>query len=192
MNPVRNVSRRNFLEGVFSAGAFVLATRVLPSSAQAADTVDQSAWHPNVYVGFEPNGSVIIVAHRSEMGTGIRTSLPMVVAEELEADWKRVKIQQAIGDKKYGDQNTDGSNSIRSFELPMRVAGASARMMLESAAAQSWRVPVSEVKAQNHEVVHAGTGKKAGYGELVALAVRQSVPKPADLKYKDPSAYRYV
>ena len=64
---------------------------------------------------FEPDGSVIIVAHRSEMGTGIRTSLPMVVAEELDADWKRVKIQQAIGDKKYGDQNTDGSNSIRSF-----------------------------------------------------------------------------
>ena len=192
MNPVKNVSRRNFLEGMFSAGAFVLATRYLPQNAQAADTVDESAWHPSVYLGFEPDGRVIVIAHRSEMGTGIRTALPMVVAEELECDWKRVKIQQATGNKKYGDQNTDGSNSIRSFYQPMRVAGATARTMLISAAAQKWNVPAAECEAKNHEIIHAKSGKKAGFGELVTLAATQPVPKPEDLKFKPASEYRYV
>jgi len=192
VGPVKNVSRRNFLEGVFSAGAFVLATRYLPQDAKAADTVDEAAWHPNVFVGLEPDGRVIIVAHRSEMGTGIRTALPMVVAEELEADWTRVKIQQATGNKKYGDQNTDGSNSIRSFYQPMRVAGATARTMLVSAAAQKWSVPAAECEAKNHEVIHAKSGKKLGYGELATLAASQPVPKPEDLKFKASSDYRYV
>ncbi len=192
MNSVKNVSRRNFLEGMFSAGAFVLATRFIPQTAQAAETVDESAWHPSVYLGFEPDGRVIIIAHRSEMGTGIRTALPMVVAEELDCDWKRVKIQQATGNKKYGDQNTDGSNSIRSFYQPMRVAGATARVMLISAAAQKWNVPPSECEAKNHEIVHAKSGKKAGFGELVADAAKQPVPKPEELKFKPASEYRYV
>ncbi len=93
MSDVTVVNRRGFLGTVFSAGAFVLATRVLPGDLDAAQTVDESAWHPSVYLGLEPDGRVIIVAHRSEMGTGIRTSLPMVVADEMEADWKRVKIR---------------------------------------------------------------------------------------------------
>ncbi|HWZ34335.1 MAG TPA: molybdopterin cofactor-binding domain-containing protein [Bryobacteraceae bacterium] len=192
MNPITNVSRRNFLEGVFSAGAFVLAARYLPENAQAAETVDESAWHPSVYLGFEPDGRVIIVAHRSEMGTGIRTALPMVVAEELDADWSRVKIQQAIGDKKYGDQNTDGSNSIKGFYQPMRVAGATARTMLESAAAAKWGVPASECAAKNHEIVHTPSGKKLGFGELATSAATQTVPKPETLKFKPASEYRYI
>jgi len=188
---VRVVSRRGFLEGVFSAGALVLGTRILPTNLQAADTVDEAAWHPSVYLGLEPDGRVIIIAHRSEMGTGIRTALPMVVADELEADWKRVKIQQAIGDKKYKDQNTDGSNSIRSFWQPMRETGATARMMLVSAAAAKWNVPASECTAKNHEVIHT-SGKKLGYGELVTLAATQPVPAKETLKFKDPSEYRYI
>jgi isoquinoline 1-oxidoreductase subunit beta len=186
------VSRRGFLEGVFSAGALVLGTRILPQNALAADTVDEAAWHPSVYLGLEPDGRVIIIAHRSEMGTGIRTALPMVVADELEADWKRVKIQQAIGDKKYKDQNTDGSNSIRSFWQPMRETGATARMMLVSAAASKWSVPESECVARNHEVIHTSSGKKFGYGELVTLAATQPVPKKEDLKFKPASEYRYI
>ncbi len=193
MNPaIKNVSRRSFLEGIFSAGAFVLAARYLPEQAKAAGTVDESAWHPSVYLGFEPDGSVIIVAHRSEMGTGIRTALPMVVADELNADWSRVRIQQATGNKKYGDQNTDGSNSIRSFYQPMRVAGATARTMLIGAAAQKWNVPASECEAKDHQVIHAKSGRKAGFGELVALASTQPVPKPEELKFKPTSEYKYV
>ena len=135
-------NRRAFLGGMFSAGAFVLAARLLPPNALAAGEVDTAAWHPSVYLGVETDGTVIIVAHRSEMGTGIRSVLPTVAAEELDADWKRVKIQQAIGDAKYGSQNTDGSCSIRDFYDAMREAGASARSMLEQAAASKWNVPV--------------------------------------------------
>jgi isoquinoline 1-oxidoreductase subunit beta len=192
MNGIHVVSRRGFLGDIFSAGALVLAARVLPVNAEAADTVDTAAWHPSVYLGLETDGRVIIVAHRSEMGTGIRTALPMVVADELEADWKRVTIQQAIGDKKYGDQNTDGSNSIRSFYQPMREAGATARTMLEGAAAAKWGVPASECHAKNHEVVHSASNRKAGFGELVADAAKQPVPKKEDLKFKPVSEYRYI
>jgi isoquinoline 1-oxidoreductase beta subunit len=187
---IQAVSRRGFLNGVFSAGALILSVRVMPLEAQPTGAA--KAWQPSVYLGIEPDGTVLIVAHRSEMGTGIRTALPMVVADELEADWKRVKILQAIGDAKYGDQNTDGSNSIKGFYQPMRVAGASARAMLESAAASKWGVPVDECQAKNHEVVHAKSGKKLGYGELSTLAAQQIAPKTEELKFKSPAEYRYI
>src|ERR1044071_8428882 len=140
MNRIEIVSRRAFLGGIFSAGAMVLAARVLPVEAMGRNVVDvdNAAWHPSVYLGIETDGTVIIVAHRSEMGTGIRSVLPTVLADELEADWKKVKIEQAIGDTKYGSQNTDGSCSIRDFYDAMRQAGASARQMLERAAAEKW------------------------------------------------------
>jgi isoquinoline 1-oxidoreductase beta subunit len=185
------VSRRGFLGGAFSAGALVLAGRLASQDAQAATTGD-ATWQPSVYLGLEPDGRVIIIAHRSEMGTGIRTALPMIVAEELEADWTRVKIEQAIGDAKYGSQDTDGSESIRDFYDPMREAGASARMMLESAAASKWGVPASECQAKNHEVLHAKTNRKLGFGELAPLAAKQPVPRKEHLKFKSAAEYRYV
>lgn len=192
MNDVQLVTRRGFLGGVFSAGALVLGVRVLPTELLAATDAASSAWHPSVYLGLNPDGTVIIVAHRSEMGTGIRTALPMVVADELDADWKKVKIEQAIGDPKFGNQNTDGSNSIRSFYEAMRQAGATARTMLESAAASKWNVPASECQAKDHEVVHAKTNRKIAYSELVALAAQQPVPKKEELHFKSPADYRYV
>jgi isoquinoline 1-oxidoreductase beta subunit len=179
------------LGGVLSAGALVLGAAVLPRHAMAGENGD-ATWQPSVYLGLEPDGRVIIVAHRSEMGTGIRTSLPMVVADELEADWKRVKIVQATCDAKYGNQDTDGSESIRDFYEPMRQAGATARVMLESAAASKWGVPASECQAKNHEIVHTKSGRKLGFGELVPLAARQPVPKKESLKFKSPAEYRYV
>src|SRR6202021_1264203 len=97
---------------------------------------------PHVYISIDPSGLVTIITNRSEMGTGVRTSLPMVVADEMGADWSRVRVQQAPGDeKKYGNQDTDGSRSTRHFIQPMRRCGAAARMMLEQAAALSWGVP---------------------------------------------------
>jgi isoquinoline 1-oxidoreductase beta subunit len=186
------VSRRDFLGGIFSAGALVLGATVLPRKAMAAASHDSATWQPSVYLGLEPDGRVIIIAHRSEMGTGIRTALPMVVADELEADWKRVKIEQATGDAKYGNQDTDGSESIRDFYEPMREAGATARMMLESAAASKWGVPASECQAKNHEIVHLKSDRKLGFGELVPLAAHQPVPKKEVLKFKSPAEYRYV
>ena len=150
---IQVVSRRGFLGAVFSAGAFVLGTQLFPSDAQAAKLAADAAWHPGIWLGLEPDGTVIILAHRSEMGTGIRTVLPMVLADELEADWNRVKIEQAIGDAKYGSQNTDGSCSIRDFIVTIREAGATARLMLERAAAEKWKVPAAECKAVNHQIV---------------------------------------
>ena len=120
------MDRRGFLGKIFSAGALVVAARVLPEQAFAQNgdyPVDTAAWHPGVYLGIQPDGTVLIVAHRSEMGTGIRTSLPMIAADELDADWKRVKIVQAVGDEKYGSQDTDGSKSIREFYQPLREIG---------------------------------------------------------------------
>jgi isoquinoline 1-oxidoreductase beta subunit len=127
------------------------------------------------------------------MGTGSRTSLPMVVADEMEADWSRVQVRQAQGDEvKYGNQDTDGSRSTRHYLIPMRQIGASARTMLEAAAAKRWGVPVAEVKAANHEVVHAASGRRLGFGELAAEAAAQPVPAIADLRLKDPKDFRYI
>src|SRR5258708_39907931 len=121
-----------------------------------------------------------------------RTTLPLVVADELDADWKRVKIEQAIGDSRYGDQNTDGSHSIRSFYDAMRQAGATARFMLIQAAAQQWGVPATECETDLHVVVHRSTNRKAGYDELASAAAKLPVPKREEIKLKTKSAGRYI
>jgi len=183
------VSRRGFLGTVFSAGALVLASP-LQRAFGAEVSPRKGDWYPTVYLGVQPNGTVIILAHRSEMGTGIRTALPMVAADELDVEWSKVRVEQALGDKKYGSQDTDGSNSIRSFYDPLRIAGATARAMLIGAAAAKWGVSASECKAVNGLVTHGSS--KAGYGELASLAAQQPVPKPETLKFKSPAEYRYV
>src|SRR5262249_24559655 len=136
--------------------------------------------------------TVYIVASRSEMGTVIRTSLPLVVAGELDADWKRVKIEQAIADPRYGDQNTDGSHSIRSFFDVMRQAGASARVMLIQAAAQVWKVPSSQCHTDLHSVVHPSTGRRLSYGDLASAAAKLSLPQKEDVRLKTKREWRYI
>jgi isoquinoline 1-oxidoreductase beta subunit len=199
MNTIENVSRRQFIGGVFSAGAFVLAAQVLPKSAwaQAAGPAvrtqaDTAMLNPSVYLGIQPDGTVFIVTHRSEMGTGIRTSLPLVAADELDADWSRVKIEQGIGDARYGDQNTDGSRSIRDFYVAFRQAGASARAMLVSAAAAQWNVPASECTTAKHEVVHQASNRRLAYGALVPAAAKLSVPKVDTLVFKPKAAWKFI
>jgi isoquinoline 1-oxidoreductase beta subunit len=187
MKTVGNVSRRALLRQAFGAGAVVLGARILPTPAFAA--LESAVFSPNIFVGVKADGTVLIVAHRSEMGTSSRTMVPMILADEMEADWKRVKLEQAIGDAKYGDQNTDGSHSIRSFFGVMRECGATARLMLEQAAANRWGAPSSECKASLHEVVHS-SGKKLGYGELAADAARLPVPDKSKLTFKKKSEYR--
>jgi len=185
---VENVSRRSILKGLGIAGSFVLAAPVLSRPAFAYETGAGEMPHgvvvdPRVFVAIAPNGIVTIVAHRSEMGTGVRTSLPLVVAEEMEADWTKVKVQQAHGDEvKFGNQDTDGSRSTRHYLMPMRQIGAAARTMLENAAAKRWGVPVADVKAANHEVVHSASGRRIGFGDLAADAAKQPVPAIASLK----------
>ena len=197
MSRVENVSRRQFLHGVATAGAFVLAAKVLPSSLCAQQPAfrteaESALLNPSVYLGIRPDGTVFIVTHRSEMGTGIRTSLPQVAADELDADWSRVTIEQGIGDTRYGDQNTDGSRSIRDFYEAFRHAGAAARAMLLTAAAGQWSVSSAECITRNHQVVHQPTGRTLDYGALVPAAAKLSVPKGESLRFKDRAAWKFV
>src|SRR5580765_8489958 len=174
------VDRRAFLGAVFSAGAFVLGANLLTDPAPAATT-----WQPSVYLGFEPDGQVVITAHRSEMGTGSRTSLPLVVAEELDVDWKTVRVEQAIGDTRFGSQNTDGSCSVRDFVDAMHQAGTTARLMLERAAAQKWGVAPGEVTLKMGAVSHPPSKRTATLGELVTLAAALPVPSKEELRFKN-------
>src|SRR5690349_17847698 len=181
MISIENVSRRGFLKGVVGAGAFVLGVKLMPVDLLAsgdvgaldpASSMGKAPLHPSVYVAIDTDGTAYIVAHRSEMGNGVRTALPRIVADELDADWARVKVVQATGDEKYGDQDTDGSHSVRSFFDTLRESGATARLMLIRAAAQHWYVPEGECSTELHNVVHKVTGKKLGYGELAAAAAK--------------------
>lgn len=190
MTTILNMSRREILAGGIVTG-LVLGFHV-GAKFFTADAATTKTFGPNVYVAIDESGLVTIVAHRSEMGTGIRTGLPMVLADELEADWTRIKIVQAQGDAKYGDQNTDGSRSTWQFYQPMREAGAAARQMLETAAAQTWRVNAIECQARNHVIVHIPTGRQIPFGNLVKLAATVPVPPASALRFKTPQQRRYV
>lgn len=197
MTAIRNVSRRDFLHGIAVGGGFVLVASV-PGCRRLSDRLaggapGGEAFAPSVFLSMDATGAVTIVAHRSEMGQGVRTSLPMAVADEMEADWARVHVAQAPGDQKtYGNQNTDGSQSVRHFLRPMREIGATARTMLERAGAKHWGVPASTVHARSHQVVHAATGRTVDFGALVDIARGLPVPKPGEVTLKRPDAFRYI
>lgn len=192
MKLIENVSRRGFMQGALASGVFILSARFVPEPLWAAEGEAAATFDPTVWMSIASDGTVTIVAHRSEMGCGSRTALPLVVADELDADWSRVKIEQAIGDPKYGDQDTDGSHSVRSsFDL-MRQVGATGRAMLISAAATQWDVSAKDCSTEPHFVVHRASGRKLGYGELAAAAARLPVPKREDLQFKARSEWRYI
>ncbi len=197
---ITNISRRSFLIGL-GAGSLVLAAG-FPVLGHAEEEQKKYAGEamphglrddPMIFVAIAADGTVTIVCHRSEMGQGVRTSLPMVVADELEADWSRVRVTQAPGNEPlYGNQDTDGSRSMRHHFMSMRRIGAAARRMLEEAAAAKWNVPVAEVEAVNHEVIHRGSDRRLGYGELADAAAALPVPARETVKLKDPSKFRYI
>lgn len=195
-----NLSRRGFLKGASATGVLVLAaTWGLPEAFAeekkfGAEGMPHGAVDdPKVYVSIAVDGSVTVICNRSEMGQGVRTSLSMVVADELEADWARVKVQQAPADEaRFGNQDTDGSRSMRHWYEPMRRCGAAARTMLELAAAAQWKVPVGECHAQLHKVLHQPSGRELGYGELAAAASALAVPSRDSLRLKQPSEFRYI
>ncbi len=195
---IENVSRRGFLKGMLETGALVLSVQILPerllgaTASPGEDPMANAALRPNVYLAIATDGTVYIVAHRAEMGSGNRTGLPRIVADELDADWTKVKVESATGDEKYGDQDTDGSHSVKSFFGTLREAGASARLMLVRAAAQSWGVPETECATEPNTVVHKPSGKKLGYGELASAAAKLSVPKKEELQLKPRSEWRYI
>lgn len=198
MIQVENVSRRGFLKGMLGAGALVLSAQILPERLFGANVnagesgMSKAVLQPSVYLAIDTDGTVYIVCHRAEMGSGNRTGLPRIVADELDADWNRVKVVQAPGDPKYGDQDTDGSHSVRDFFVPLREAGATGRLMLVRAAAQTWGVPEKECMTESSAVVHKASGKKLGYGELARAAAKLPVPKKEELQLKKPSEWEYI
>jgi isoquinoline 1-oxidoreductase beta subunit len=196
---VENVSRRGLLKGVVASGSLIVATTYLPKRAMAAWATGAGLMphgtvsDPHVFVAIAKDGIVTIVAHRSEMGTGSKTSLPMVVADEMGADWSRCRVVQAPGDEvKYGNQDTDGSRSLRHFVQPMRQCGAAARLMLEMAAAERWGVDVSSVEAVDHAVVHRDSGRRLGFGDLAEAAAALPTPAPDKIRLKDTNSFRYI
>jgi isoquinoline 1-oxidoreductase subunit beta len=205
MITIENLSRRTFLKGAGGAGGFVLGIKLAPiARGFAATPGGDSAFAPNLFVSIDPSGTVTIVAHRSEMGQGVRTGLPMILADELEADWARVVVEQAVGDEKYGSQYTDGSRSVVHNYQRMREFGAAARQMLEQAAANQWGVEPDECRARNHQVVRirrekrgegfveVETGEALDFGELAAIAADLAVPQFEELRLKDPKDFRYI
>jgi isoquinoline 1-oxidoreductase subunit beta len=165
------VSRRSFIVVLgATAGGLALGVR-FEGDLQAATGLDAG---PFVHVGTD--GRVRIVCHRSEMGQGIRSSLPVVIADEMGADWKTVEVVQGDADERYGDQNTDGSQSVRDYLHLMRQAGATARTMLVAAAAQSWSVPAARLTTRDGAVHDTQTGRSLRFGELAAAASALPVP----------------
>ena len=180
------LSRREFVAAGVAAGAGLVIGFYLPHSGASQKEV----FSPNAYLRITPDNKVTIVVARSEMGQGVRTALPMILAEELEADWKQIEIEQAGASTLYGDQTTGGSASIRTTWDPMRKAGASAREMLISAAALTWGVPRSSCTAENSHIKHAATNRSLSYGELASKA--GTLPIPTDVTLKQSKDYKIV
>lgn len=193
-----SLDRRNFIKGVGTAGALILTGNWSWAQDDAkkygGDGMSGGTRNdPKLFLKIHADGTVDITCTRSEMGQGIRSSLALVVADELEADWNHCRVVQAVGDEAlFGNQDTDGSRSMRHWFGPMRQCGATARTMLEQAAADSWNVPVSQVKASNHKVVHRKSRREMGYGELAGRMRAQSVPDAGSVTLKKDKDFRYI
>jgi isoquinoline 1-oxidoreductase beta subunit len=181
------ISRRTFLQssGLAVGGLFVSVS--LPTGVLAKQ--EGSEFSPNPFIHIAPNGDTTLYCGRCEMGQGISTALPAAVADELEADWSRVSVLQGDGDKKYGPQDTGGSQSINVMFEPMRKAGAAGKEMLIAAAAKSWDLAAENCYAESHFVCNKTDDRKLGYGELAALAAEMEVPEEPTLKSRDEFKY---
>jgi len=180
MTAPSGMDRRTFLwlTGLAATGL------VLGFDAHGALALDgQAEFAPNGFLRIAPDGSTTLWSTKAEVGQGVSTALPMIVAEELDADWTRVRVEYApIDPKRYGNQDTGGSYSVRGSWKPLRRAGAAARAMLIAAAAARWGVPVTECRTEPGAVVHEPTSRRLGYGELAEDAAKQPVPQEPTLK----------
>lgn len=187
------VPRRVFLKSSATVGAALLLPFYLPGKSRAlsnSGSPESSSFSPNAWLEVSPGGDVKIWCGKSEIGQGVRTSLPMIVAEEFCSDWRRVQVVQADLDPKYGDQLTGGSLSVRTSYANLRKAGAAAREMLISAAAAQWKVPRTECRAENSFILHAPTQRKLAFERFIAAA--SVLPPPADPPLKNPSDFTLI
>ncbi len=186
------MKRRDFVK-VFglASGGLILGCNLSTEQLVVNTLEDGISFVPNLFVQLQKDGKVTIVVTRSEMGQGIRTSMASIIADELEADWSFVSVQQATGDAKFGNQNTDGSRSIRTLMNPMRKMGAMARLILEKAAAKKWNVDYVECHAENHKVKHT-SGKTLDFGSLVDMARTIAIPSDDEIILKDKKNFKYI
>ncbi|MBI5929872.1 MAG: xanthine dehydrogenase family protein molybdopterin-binding subunit [Chloroflexi bacterium] len=183
------LSRRTFIK-VSAVGGGLLLGFELPAVPKIGAQTPEATFIPNAYLRITSDDTITIMVHRSEMGQGVQTAIPMILADELEADWTRVHLEQAPADSTYGDQVTGGSVSISSSYGTLRIAGATARTMLIAAAAQIWNVDPAACRAENSRVIHEE--KQLSYGELTATAAALPIPRRQELQLKDSSAFRLI
>jgi isoquinoline 1-oxidoreductase beta subunit len=187
------LSRRSFLHvTALSGGGLLISTYFEPRAAAQRPAPAPAPLAPNAFIRIAPDGTVTLVSRNPEIGQNIKTMLPMLIAEELEVDWKTVKIEQADLDAKYGVQSTGGSRAASNNWIPMRQMGAAGREMLIAAAAKTWGVPASECYANNGRVYHRLTDRSLGYGQLAATAATLPVPDLQTLKLKEAKDYKII
>jgi isoquinoline 1-oxidoreductase beta subunit len=193
MSSVQKIDRRDFVKLFgLASGGIILGCSVASDSKDFMPSVQIESFQPNLFIHLQKNGNVTLIASRSEMGQGIRTSLASAIADELEADWQYVSVAQAIGHEKYGNQNTDGSRSVRTRLEPMRKMGATAKMMLITAAAKKWNVAETACKAENHFVINKDTNEQIFFGDLVADAANLPTPNEKNIQLKKVEDFKYI
>jgi len=194
LTPAQSLGRRDFLKLTgLTGGGFALAFYIRSGgAAAAADAAATADFAPNAFVRISPTGAVTIVSKQPEMGQGVKTSLPMIIAEQLEVPWKDISIEQGdFDEKKYGGQSAGGSQSTPSNYDNFHLVGATVRTMLVEAAAQTWGVPAAECRAVKATVVHS-SGKKLTYGQLVAKASTLAVPEKDAVTLKQPKDFKLL
>src|ERR1039458_1746293 len=187
------LNRRSFLQlTALAGGGLALELYRLPRAA-AQEPGNPPDLTPQAFIHIAPDGVVTIMARASESGQGMRNMLPMLIAEELDVDWKDVRVQQAeLNEKIYGRQFSGGSANTPMGWEPMRRVGAAGRQLLITAAAQMWSLSAAECTTQSGRVHHAASGRSAGYGELAAKAAALPAPALSSVKLKDPKDYRII
>lgn len=189
-------SRRGFLKATSAAGGGLLLSFSLPALLSCGEASEKSGFAPNAFIRIDRDGRVTLVMHKVEMGQGTYTSMPMLIAEELEVDLGQVHLEHAPPNDKlyaeplFGVQETGGSTSVRGNWEPLRYAGATARSMLVAAAAQTWKVDATSCYAERGEVIHGPTGRRLGYGALVDRAA--ALPVPRKVALKDPKDFKLI
>lgn len=188
------IDRRDFLRvSAVAGGGLLLGSWFAPRGAASTATLSDVAFEPNVFIRIMPDGAITIIAKNPEVGQGVRTSLPMLIAEELDVPWESVKVEQAMADRaKYGNQVAGGSTATPNHYDQHRQLGAAARQMLVAAAAQAWGVPESECTTGGGRVHHHATRRMLNYGELTARAAALPAPELASVKVKDPKDFRII
>ncbi|MBA3884554.1 MAG: xanthine dehydrogenase family protein molybdopterin-binding subunit [Acidobacteria bacterium] len=195
MTTTLSLDRRSFLRvSALAGGGFMIASYIDPLDVLAqGGRGNAPALHPHAFVSIDRNGLVTIVAKNPEIGQGVKVMLPMLIAEELDAEWKDVRIEQGdLDPARYGGQSAGGSTATPNNWEPMRSIGGAARHMLIAAAAAEWGVPAAEITTTPGRVVHAGSNRSAGYGQFADAAARLDPPDPAALSLKDPKDYRII